>query len=112
MELGHARRVAAAVVAHADVAVEAAREAEVVVARLQLILDEGGVELLLVLPEEDAAKAEHLLGFAHLDDRWLAVDVPREHRPVLARHGERRAALCEPAEPLLVERAHRLADVP
>lgn len=60
VELGCARLVLEAVVAHADAAVEAARETEVVVARLQQVLDGGGVGLLLVLVQEDGAESELL----------------------------------------------------
>ena len=102
-----------AVVAHADTAVQAAREPQVVVALLQLVLNECRVGLLLVLPEVDRGEAEHCLGLA-LGDRLRLVLVllwrPGKHGAVLGVR-EEAAAFREPAERLLAERAHRLAEV-
>ena len=83
------------VVAHANLAVQAAWESENVVAALQAILDEGRVGLLVVLPQEDRIEAEHGLGFSRRDE--LVPVLPTKDGAALARGVQQTAALGEPA---------------
>ena len=51
VQLEHAWLIPVTIIAHANLAVQAAREPELVVAALQAILDKGRVGLLFVLPQ-------------------------------------------------------------
>ena len=69
VQLEHAWLIPVTIIAHANLAVQAAREPELVVAALQEILDEGRVGLLFVLPQADRIEAEGGLGLMLCDER-------------------------------------------